>query len=94
MTTKPTSHYSLTDVATWVNILSVAWAVLAVIHPGFHLQAYIAPASIAAAGLVSVGVALAKHHITLIEGFKELIDVFENAHKAVPPAPAKKTTTK
>lgn len=86
--TKP-AGYSLTDPSTWVSLLSVAWAVLSVVHPGFHLQAYIAPASIAAAAIVVAIIAFAKHHLSILRGLEDVVSAVEHgfASHAAPPAP-------
>lgn len=93
--TKKKSGYGLTDPTTWFTILSIAWAVLAVVHPGFHLQAYIAPASVVAAALVTSIIGLAKHQIPLIGAVEEIVAAISQAFAtkkepapAEPPAPA------
>jgi dihydroxyacetone kinase len=56
-----TQDFSLTDRTTWITVLTVVVAALAnVFHT--NLAAYVAPAATVAAGLVTAGVALAKHH--------------------------------
>lgn len=67
---KPT--YSFKDAATWLNILSIIGAVIAVVHPGFSVQAFVGPASVLAAGIVTAVVAFAKHQVGFLTTLEKL----------------------